>query len=285
MSEVNEAENESSLGWPRGWRRVADDLPPDGQRVLVCYLGELAVGVRKGSFPMPGLHEWLVYVPGGHLVAPYTHHAPRWWMPIPPLPEPRPVGIHAPLLEGGEKVVRWRGSTSDLATDLKEVLSIDEAERVCVELLAKYERDIREEAGDQAQENRPWEAKLDANAAYGKHGTNAFRSPPAASSQQPASSGEPPPPIPLLLWCPECNERHVDRGEFATKVHHTHECQFCGHTWRPAVVATRGVQFLFRKPDAEPEVSTRASAIAGRDPGEDRDLDRPWPSRCPQRTF
>ena len=28
-------------------------------------------------------------------------------------------------------------------------------------------------------------------------------------------------PIPMLLWCPECGERHVDRGEFATKPHHT----------------------------------------------------------------
>lgn len=53
-----------------------------------------------------------------------------------------------------------------------------------------------------------------------------------------------PPPIPMLLWCPECGKRHVDAGEFATKKHHTHACQGCGHVWRPAVVATVGVQFL-----------------------------------------
>ena len=51
-------------------------------------------------------------------------------------------------------------------------------------------------------------------------------------------------PIPMLLWCPMCGERHVDKGEFATKVHHTHSCQGCGLTWRPAVVPTVGVQFL-----------------------------------------
>lgn len=52
-------------------------------------------------------------------------------------------------------------------------------------------------------------------------------------------------PIPMLLWCPECGERHVDRGEFATtRTHHTHACQHCGHVWRPALVATVGVQFL-----------------------------------------
>lgn len=52
------------------------------------------------------------------------------------------------------------------------------------------------------------------------------------------------PPLPMLLWCPECNTRHVDKGEFANKLHHTHACQHCGHCWRPAIVATVGVQFL-----------------------------------------
>lgn len=51
-------------------------------------------------------------------------------------------------------------------------------------------------------------------------------------------------PIEMLLWCPECGGRHVDEGEFATKVHHTHACQHCGNVWRPAIVATCGVQFL-----------------------------------------
>lgn len=51
-------------------------------------------------------------------------------------------------------------------------------------------------------------------------------------------------PIPMLLWCPECRARHLDVGEFATRVHHTHACQTCGHVWRPAIVPTVGVQFL-----------------------------------------
>ena len=50
--------------------------------------------------------------------------------------------------------------------------------------------------------------------------------------------------IPMLLWCPECGERHIDEGVWATKVHHTHSCQSCGMPWRPAVVPTVGVQFL-----------------------------------------
>lgn len=51
-------------------------------------------------------------------------------------------------------------------------------------------------------------------------------------------------PVPMFLTCPGCNARHIDEGEFATKVHHTHSCQVCGLTWRPAVVPTVGVQFL-----------------------------------------
>lgn len=63
-----------------------------------------------------------------------------------------------------------------------------------------------------------------------------------------AESGEKqrtePAPIPMLIYCPMCKARHIDEGEFATKSHHTHACQTCGHVWRPAVVATVGVQFL-----------------------------------------
>lgn len=51
-------------------------------------------------------------------------------------------------------------------------------------------------------------------------------------------------PVPMLLPCPSCGDRHVDRGDFATKPHHTHACQSCGMVWRPAIGPTVGVQFL-----------------------------------------
>lgn len=51
-------------------------------------------------------------------------------------------------------------------------------------------------------------------------------------------------PIPMRISCPECRVLHIDEGEFATKPHHTHSCQNCGLTWRPAVVHTVGVRFL-----------------------------------------
>lgn len=51
-------------------------------------------------------------------------------------------------------------------------------------------------------------------------------------------------PIPMILTCPVCSGRHIDKGLFEFKSHHTHACQHCGITWRPAVVDTVGVQFL-----------------------------------------
>jgi predicted RNA-binding Zn-ribbon protein involved in translation (DUF1610 family) len=51
-------------------------------------------------------------------------------------------------------------------------------------------------------------------------------------------------PIPMRLPCPACGRLHIDEGEFATKLHHTHACQACGMVWRPAIVATVGVRFL-----------------------------------------
>lgn len=51
-------------------------------------------------------------------------------------------------------------------------------------------------------------------------------------------------PIPMRLLCEHCHAQHVDKGRFATHPHHTHTCQFCGLTWRPAKVYTVGVQFL-----------------------------------------
>jgi len=51
-------------------------------------------------------------------------------------------------------------------------------------------------------------------------------------------------PIPMILHCPECSERHIDEGEFATRVHATHACQHCGTCWRPAIEPTVGVWFL-----------------------------------------
>lgn len=56
----------------------------------------------------------------------------------------------------------------------------------------------------------------------------------------------------MILYCPKCCKRHIDRGDFATKPHKEHACQGCGHVWKPARVATVGVEFLpgYKDPDA-----------------------------------
>lgn len=73
-------------------------------------------------------------------------------------------------------------------------------------------------------------------------GIKDLRSPPAETFYDPHRKEQH--GIPMLLWCPECGARHVDLGEFATKVHRDHACQNCGLVWRPALVPTVGVQFL-----------------------------------------
>jgi len=58
----------------------------------------------------------------------------------------------------------------------------------------------------------------------------------------------------MILTCPICRGRHIDKGEFATRIHATHACQHCGLVWRPAIVPTVGVQFLpgFRDEEQAP---------------------------------
>lgn len=52
-------------------------------------------------------------------------------------------------------------------------------------------------------------------------------------------------PVRMRLVCEDCGVLHIDEGEFATKPHHTHQCECCGLVWRPAIVNTVGVMFLW----------------------------------------
>jgi predicted RNA-binding Zn-ribbon protein involved in translation (DUF1610 family) len=65
-------------------------------------------------------------------------------------------------------------------------------------------------------------------------------------------------PVAMRLKCPACGELHIDEGEFATKPHHTHACQHCGHTWRPAIVPTTGVRFLPGFKNEEPPIDWKS---------------------------
>ena len=55
-------------------------------------------------------------------------------------------------------------------------------------------------------------------------------------------------PVDVVLHCPVCLERHVDQPQpekgWTNPPHRTHECQHCGHLWRPYDVATNGIAML-----------------------------------------
>lgn len=104
-----------------------------------------------------------------------------------------------------------------------------------------------------------------------------------------------PVPIPMRLECPgtvervpghpeKCGVLHIDEGEFATKPHHTHSCQSCGHTWRQAVVPTVGVRFLpgFKNAETETPAPSGAGAVAAEKwgPGAIRRVLAAWSGRA-----
>lgn len=55
-------------------------------------------------------------------------------------------------------------------------------------------------------------------------------------------------PIPMLLYCPRCEDQHVDAPEpdtgWTNPPHRSHKCKHCGYVWRPADVPTTGVAEL-----------------------------------------
>ncbi len=50
-------------------------------------------------------------------------------------------------------------------------------------------------------------------------------------------------PIPVVLYCPDCRRPHIDEGEWATRPHRRHLCEFCKTIWRPCLYPTVGVSF------------------------------------------
>lgn len=58
-------------------------------------------------------------------------------------------------------------------------------------------------------------------------------------------------PLAVILCCPCCGARHIDKGEYAKKRHKSHTCQKCGVTWRASHEPTVGVDFLPGTQDGE----------------------------------
>lgn len=51
-------------------------------------------------------------------------------------------------------------------------------------------------------------------------------------------------PIRMIIPCPACGRRHLDEGPWATRVHTSHLCLFCGVIWKPCNLPTVGVASL-----------------------------------------
>ena len=51
-----------------------------------------------------------------------------------------------------------------------------------------------------------------------------------------------PNPLPLVLTCPECSFPHIDNDYWRKRLHRTHLCASCRHTWRPSIFNTVGVE-------------------------------------------
>lgn len=53
-------------------------------------------------------------------------------------------------------------------------------------------------------------------------------------------------PVRMIIHCPLCHGKHVDRDEWATpaKAHRTHLCEYCGALFRLSDTPTVGVEKL-----------------------------------------
>lgn len=69
-------------------------------------------------------------------------------------------------------------------------------------------------------------------------------------------------PIDMVLFCPACGKQHIDepddeaeclaamaegRESWLNPPHRSHQCERCGHVWRPADVPTNGVAAVTTK--------------------------------------
>jgi predicted RNA-binding Zn-ribbon protein involved in translation (DUF1610 family) len=53
----------------------------------------------------------------------------------------------------------------------------------------------------------------------------------------------------VVLWmalkCPRCGGQHIDKDEWAKRLHRTHKCEHCGVQWRPEEVQDHQPVYTF----------------------------------------
>lgn len=74
-------------------------------------------------------------------------------------------------------------------------------------------------------------------------------------------------PINMVLFCPNCGQQHIDapEGEWKNPPHKTHLCHFCSYKWRPADVATNGVEKIQTKGEKDSPLKKAARELQNGD--------------------
>jgi hypothetical protein len=72
-------------------------------------------------------------------------------------------------------------------------------------------------------------------------------------------------PIPMVLWCPACGTQHIDSPSegWDNPPHRSHLCGSCGCIWRPADVATVGVEATATRGSADNWPAIVAASLEG----------------------
>lgn len=104
------------------WRSVAKEPPLAGETVIVWFKGRPAVGRYRPQGHGSGVHDWLIYPAGECPMSPFPQHQPKWWTAMIAAPSDEPVAWGPPT-DFGEIHVVWRGSVTDLYTDLFPLLT------------------------------------------------------------------------------------------------------------------------------------------------------------------
>lgn len=68
------------------WLKVDEISPPVGEKVVVQYLGEHAIGMLESIEEHEEYkeHTWLIWTPNCTCVSPFKRFNPKYWIPLPP---------------------------------------------------------------------------------------------------------------------------------------------------------------------------------------------------------
>lgn len=154
-------------------------------------------------------------------------------------------GATAKIVERGNPMSKWRWSVDCTSTTCGMSGPVEDSElRAVTAWNARTPASGAVEAETMQRLKESADAHETLHSGYAGSGwvlvvQNDLRAVLAALTSSPKAEGE---AVPVTIFCPVCAVPHVDEGEWATtRKHKTHQCQGCGHEWRPFPFATVGV--------------------------------------------